>query len=127
MSFMWHNITSKATVNKPSSQEKKNAKKLKQNKTLHLKKKSITQHKDAILARQITKRERLPFSNLEPVWVSFFHHSISVTQFASLITHHSFFHTHLATSLLFSSLNFFTLSHLSASTFFFFQYPTHRS
>ena len=32
-----------------------------------------------------------------------------VTQFSSLITHHSFFHTHLATSLLFSSLNFFTL------------------
>ena len=31
-----------------------------------------------------------------------FRHSIS-------ITHHSFFHTHLATSLLFSSLNFFTL------------------
>ena len=31
-----------------------------------------------------------------------FHHSIS-------ITHHSFFHTHLATSLLFLSLNFFTL------------------
>ena len=32
-----------------------------------------------------------------------------VTQFSSLITHHSFFHSHLATSLLFSSLNFFTL------------------
>ena len=32
---MWHNITSKATINKPSSQGKKNAKKLKQNKTLH--------------------------------------------------------------------------------------------
>lgn len=37
---MWHNITSKATVNKPSSQEKKNVKKLKQNKTSHLKKKT---------------------------------------------------------------------------------------
>lgn len=38
---MWHNITSKSTVNKPSSQEKKkNVKKLKQNKTSHLKKKT---------------------------------------------------------------------------------------
>ena len=47
--------------------------------------------------------------NQKPVWVSFFHYSISVTQFPSLIAHHLFFHTHLATSLLFSSLNFFTL------------------
>ena len=46
-----------------------------------------------------------------------FHHS-------SLITHHSFFHTHLATSLLFSSLNFFTLfmgpTLVSRYNFFFF-------
>ena len=46
-----------------------------------------------------------------------FHHS-------SLITHHSFFHTHLATSLLFSSLNFFTLfmgpTPVSRYIFFFF-------
>ena len=47
--------------------------------------------------------------NLEPVWPTKNGHSISVTQFSSLITHHSFFHTHLATSFLFSSLNFFTL------------------
>ena len=52
-----------------------------------------------------------------------FHHS-------SLITHHSFFHTHLATSLLFSSLNFFTLfigptpvSWYSVFFFFFFLVP----
>ena len=38
-----------------------------------------------------------------------FRHSISITHHSSLITHHSFFHTHLAISLLFSSLNFFTL------------------
>ena len=46
-----------------------------------------------------------------------FRHSIS-------ITHHSFFHTHLATSLLFSSLNFFTLfmgpTPVSQYSFFFF-------
>ena len=46
-----------------------------------------------------------------------FRHSIS-------ITHHSFFHTHLATSLLFSSLNFFTLfmgpTPVSRYSFFFF-------
>ena len=39
------------------------------------------------------------------------------------ITHHSFFHTHLATSLLFSSLNFFTLfmgpTPISQYSFFF--------
>ena len=46
--------------------------------------------------------KKILLRDLEPVWVSFFYHSIS-------ITHHSFFHTHLATSLLFSSLNFFTL------------------
>ena len=46
---------------------------------------------------------------------------------SSLITHHSFFHTHLATSFLFSSLNFFTLfigptpvSRYSVFFFFFF-------
>ena len=48
-------------------------------------------------------------SLLEPIWTTKNHHSISVNQFPSLITYHSFFHTHLTTSLLFSSLNFFIL------------------
>ena len=39
MSFMWHNITSKATVNKPSSQEKKKCKETKTEQDLALKKK----------------------------------------------------------------------------------------
>ena len=80
-----------------------------------------------------------------------FHNSSLITHHSSLITHHSFFHTHLATSLLFSSLNFFTLfmgptpvswysvfffffsflffsfPGLALAFFFFFQYPTHRS
>ena len=50
-------------------------------------------------------------------WSLNFRHSI-------FITHHSFFHTHLATSLLFSSLNFFTLfmgpTPVSRYIFFFF-------
>ena len=67
-------------------------------------------------------------SHLEPVWTTKNHHSISVTQFPSLITHHSFFHTHLATSFLFSSLNFSTLfmgpTPVSRySVFFFFLVP----
>ena len=65
--------------------------------------------------------------NLEPVWPTKNGHSISVTQFSSLITHHSFFHTHLATSFLFSSLNFFTLfmgpTPVSRYIFFFFPVP----
>ena len=74
-------------------------------------------------------------SLLQPVWTTKNHHLISVNQFPSLITRHSFFHTHLATSLLFSSLNFFTLfmgltpvnRYSVFFLFFFFQYPTHRS
>ena len=67
--------------------------------------------------------KKILLRDLEPVWVSFFYHSIS-------ITHHSFFHTHLATSLLFSSLNFFTLfmdptpvSRYNLFFFFFFSVP----
>ena len=73
-------------------------------------------------------------SLLEPVWTTKNHHSISVIQFPSLITHHSllityhsFFHTHLATSFLFSSLNFFTLfmgpTPISRYSVFFFSVP----
>ena len=54
---------------------------------------------------------------LEPVWLHFFHHSIS-------ITHHSIFHTRLASSLNFHHSIFFTLfvgPYMSvAVTFFFF-------
>ena len=71
-----------------------------------------------------------PSKQQEPVWTTKNHHSISVTQFPSLITHHSFFHTHLATSFLFSSLNFFTLfmgptpvSRYNVFSFFFFSVP----
>ena len=66
--------------------------------------------------------------------ISITHHSSLITHYSSLITHHSFFHTHLATSLLFSSLNFFTLfmgptpvSRYSVFFFFFFKYPTHEA
>ena len=39
---MWHNITSKATVNKPSSQEKKKCKETKTEQDLALKKKKAS-------------------------------------------------------------------------------------
>ena len=53
---------------------------------------------------------------LEPVWLHFFHHSIS-------ITHHSIFHTRLASSPNFYHSIFFTLfvgSYLSVGTVIFY-------
>ena len=65
---------------------------------------------------------------LEPVWVSFFHHSISVTQFLSLITHNSSLNTHFFTFIwqhyfyfhhsIFSHYSW--VPHLSTGTIFFF-------
>ena len=59
--------------------------------------------------------------------MNFFHHSISVTQFPSLITHHLIFHTRLAPSLTFHHSIFFTLFggsyNITRCSFFFFPIP----
>ena len=52
------------------------------------------QHNNHLLAKYCKKR-----SLLEPVWVTKFDHSISVTQFPSLITHHSLLITQFFTSV----------------------------
>ena len=78
--------------------------------------------------------EAMKLTTLEPVWPTKNGHSISITQFPSLITHHSIFHIRLPSSLNFHHSLFFTLFGgptpvivqlffffpLAASSFFFF-------
>ena len=93
-----------------------------------------------LLTNPILKFKKKKKKYLGPVWLTKFHHSISVTQFPSLITHHSSLITHYL-SLNFSHpfafitqfpslIIFHTIwgpTPVTVQFFFFFQYPESRT